>query len=478
MERANTTTITPHEKAVQINLDRRFYGTFAEIGAGQEVARWFFVVGGASGTLAKTISAYDMAFSDAIYGKGERYVSQVRLQNMLDYEFALLIERLNAKRGKDTSFFVFADTVSARNYLGTNECHGWMGIKFQVQPQAHPSEIIIHVNMLDKENIQQQEALGVVGVNLTYGAFYLNADPAKLIASLLDGLSTARIEVDMIKFIGPCFRTVDNRLMSLQLVEQGLSNATLIGANGDVLQPSEVLHKKPILVERGSFRPVTKVNLDMLDGARQQFLRDADVKEDEIVELMEITMRNLLSTGAIDHHDFLARADTINAVGKMVLISNYAEYYKLGAYLQRYTKSRIGLVLGIPNLEELFDTKYYDALEGGILESFGRLFKNDLKLYVYPFLDPAQDKVNTARDVKIPDHLRHLFDYLMDNRYIEQIEKFHPEYLGIFSRAILAKIRDHDHSWEKMVPDEVATIIRDRNFFGYTVPAPVPAAES
>ena len=257
MEPSNTKTITPHEKAVQINLDRRFYGTFAEIGAGQEVARWFFVVGGASGTLAKTISAYDMAFSDAIYGKGERYVSQPRLQNMLDYEFALLIERLNEKRGKDTSFFVFADTVSARNYFGTNECHGWLGIKFQMQPQAHSSEIIIHVNMLDKENLQQQEALGIIGVNLIYGAFYLHTDPVKLIASLLDGLSTARIEVDMIKFIGPYFRNIDNRLMSLQLVEQGLSNATLIGADGDVLQPSEVLHKKPILVERGSFRPVT-----------------------------------------------------------------------------------------------------------------------------------------------------------------------------------------------------------------------------
>jgi hypothetical protein len=469
MEPTNTTTITPHEKAVQINLDRRFYGTFAEIGAGQEVARWFFVVGAASGTLAKTISAYDMAFSDAIYGKGERYVSQVRLQNMLDYEFALLIERLNAKRGKETSFFVFADTVSARNYLGTNECHGWMGIKFQMQPQAHSSEIIIHVNMLDKENRQQQEALGIIGVNLTYGAFYLHTDPVKLITSLLDGLSTARIEVDMIKFIGPYFNNVDNRLMALQLVEAGLSNATLIGANGDVLQPSEVLHKKPILVERGSFRPVTKVNLDMLDGARQQFLRDAEVKEDEIVELMEITMRNLLSTGAIDHHDFLARADTINAVGKMVLISNYAEYYKLAAYLQRYTKCRIGIVLGIPNLRELFDVKYYDTLEGGILESFGRLFKNDLKLYVYPFLDPSLDQITTALHVEIPEHLKHLFTHLTENRYIEPIEHYHKEYLGIFSRAILAHIRDQDHRWEEMVTPEVATIIKDRHFFGYRV---------
>ena len=467
MEQLNTTTITPHEKAVQINLDKRFYGTFAEIGAGQEVARWFFRVGGAAGTLAKTISAYDMAFSDAIYGKGERYVSKARLHNMLDYEFHLLIERLGEKRGATTSFFAFSDTVSARNYLGTNECHGWLGVKFQLQPQAEASEIIIHVNMLDKENIQQQEALGIVGVNLTYGAFYLHSEPEKLVASLLDGLSTARIEVDMIKFGGPYFSNVDNRLMALQLVEKGLSNAALIGANGDVLQPSEVLHKKPILIERGSFRPVTFVNLDMLAGAREQFLTDAKLKAEDITEIMEITMSNLLTTGVIDHRDFLARADTINAVGKMVLISNYAEYYKLAAYLQRYTKSRIGIVLGIPNLKELFDEKYYEMLEGGILESFGRLFKNDLKLYVYPFLDPAYPELTTVSNMDVPEHVTHLFQHLVKSGYIEQIDNVHREYLGIFSRAILAKIRKGDSSWEQMVPGEVAAAIKKNAFFGY-----------
>jgi hypothetical protein len=462
----NTTTISTHEKAVKINLDKRFYGTFAEIGAGQEVARWFFRVGGASGTLAKTMSAYDMQFSDAIYGKGERYVSQPRLHNMLDYEFALLFERLNAKRGDTTSFFVFADTVSARNFLGTNECHGWLGIKFQLQPRAHPSEIVIHVNMLDKDNLQQQEALGIIGVNLCYGAFYLHAEPEKLIASLLDDLSTTRIEVDMIKFTGAYFSNVDNRLMSLQLVEKGLSNAALIGAKGDVLQPSEVFHKKPILIERGSFRPVTLVNIDMLDGARSQFLSDAEVKQEEIVELMEITMNNLLSSGALDHRDFLARADVINAVGKMVLISNYAEYYKLAGYLQRHTQSRIGLVLGIPNLKELFDVKYYDSLAGGILESFGRLFKNDLKLYVYPFLE-SSGQLSTLENVWVPEHLKHLFKHLLENRYFEGIGNYHKEYLTIFSRAILAKIRANDRSWEKMVPPEVAQAIMQNCFFGY-----------
>ena len=455
------------QKALQINLDAKKYGTFAEIGAGQEVARWFFRVGGASGTLAKTISAYDMAFSDAIYGKGERYVSLPRLQNMLDYEFNLLIERLGEKRGSQTSFFVFSDTVSARNYLGTNECHGWMGIKFQLQPQAEPSEIIIHVNMLDKENLQQQEALGTVGVNLTYGAFYLHSEPEKLIASLLDGLSTSRIEVDMIKFIGPYFSNVDNRLMALQLVEKGLSNAALIGANGDVLQPSELLHKRPILIERGSFRPVTYVNLDMLDGARQQFLNAAHVKQEELVELMEITMSNLLTTGAIDHRDFLARADTINAVGKMVLISNYAEYYKLASYLQRYTKSRIGIVLGIPNLKELFDEKYYEMLEGGILESFGRLFKNDLKLYVYPLQPSSGDELKTVNNIRVQPELQPLYDYLAGRGSFVDLDNFRPEFLSIFSRDVLRRIAAADDSWETMCPPAVAELIKRRGFFGY-----------
>ncbi len=459
--------LSTQEKARQVNLDRRFYGTFAEIGAGQEVARWFFVVGGASGTIAKTISAYDMTFSDAIYGKGERYVSKTRLVNMLDYEFALLLERLNEKRGKDTSFFTFANTVSARNYAGTNECHGWMGVKFQLQPQAHPNDIYMHVNMLDKENVQQQDALGILGVNLIHGAFYFHSEPEKFIANLLDGLSTSRIEVDMLQFRGPYFRNVDNRLLSLQLVEQGLSNATLIGAEGEVLQPSEVFHKKPILIERGSFRPVTNVNIDMLDGAREHFLEDADLKDGEAVEIMEITMRNLLSCGVLDHSDFLARADTINAVGKMVLISNYAEYYKLAAYLQRYSKRKIGIVMGIPNLREVFDEKYYEGLEGGILESFGRLFKNDLKLYVYPYLDPSMNLLTTVNEMEVPPNLVHLYKHLLENKFIEPIADYKKEYLGIFSRHVLTKIREHDHSWEEMVPKEVAERIKERRFFGY-----------
>jgi hypothetical protein len=337
-----------HRKALAINLDARRYGTFAEIGAGQEVVRWFFRVGGAAGTIAKSISAYDMAVSDAIYGQTERYVARKRLQSMLDYEHELNLQRLRDARGDTTAFFAFSDTVSARNFAGTNDCHGWMGVKFQAHPRDQDSQIIIHVRMLDTENQLQQEALGIVGVNLLYGAFFLHHDPERLIESLIHNLTTDRIEIDMIEFTGIEFRSVDNRMMSLKLVQLGLSGAAMFGAHGQVLQPSEVLYRHPVLVERGSFRPVTRVNMDMLNSANEAFsksLLESGVQA-QPVQLLEITMRNLMASGEIDYRDFLARADMMAATGKIVLISDYFEYYRLAGYLRRYTNQRIGIAMG------------------------------------------------------------------------------------------------------------------------------------
>src|SRR5215470_12369058 len=346
-------TVDTHTKALQINLDQRRYGTFAEIGAGQEVVRWFFRAGGAAGTIAKSMSAYDMAVSDAIYGKAERYVCRQRLEAMLQHEHQLNLERLMDTRGGDTAFFAFADTVSARNYAGTNECHGWMGVKFQSRPRDQDSQIIIHVRMLDAENALQQEALGIVGVNLLYGAFFLFAEPEMLMESLLDGLTTQRIAIDMIEFSGIEFRQVDNRLMSMKLVQLGLSGAAMFDPSGAVLQPSEVLYKKHVLVERGSFRPVCHVNIDMLRCARENLLRDLAAAEpnepdpsESVIELMELTMRNLREEGGgVDRADFLARADMMAASGKTVLISDYFEYYRLAAYLGQYTKRKIAITL-------------------------------------------------------------------------------------------------------------------------------------
>ena len=384
--------LTTTQKARLINVDAPIYGTFAEIGAGQEVAREFFHAGGASGTIAKSISAYDMVFSDAIYGKSPRYVSRERLNLMLDHEYALLAERLSAVRGDRTNFFVFADTVATGNLQGTNEAHGWLGIRFQAAPLSEPSDIVLHVRMRDKDTVLQQQALGIVGVNLIYGALYLRSDPRALIESLQENLGIDRIEVDMLHFSGPSFEAIDNRLMALHLVECKLSNAVMFGPQGEVLQPSEVLHKKAILVERGSFRPVTHVNVDMIACATAQFVQESAVKGKEVIVLMEITMNNLLSEGALDARDFLSRVDLLADMGFTVLISNYSEYYRLTSYFRRYTKEMIGVAVGINNLLEIFNEKYYDNLEGGILESFGRLFRNAVKLYVYPMSREAYER--------------------------------------------------------------------------------------
>ena len=468
--------LTTDRKALLINLDQRRYGTFAEIGAGQEVVRWFFHVGGAAGTIAKSMSAYDMAVSDAIYGTVERYVCRERLESMLNHEHALNLSRLQDTRGDTTCFFVFADTVSARNYKGTNECHGWMGVRFQAYPRDQDSQIIMHVRMLDTDNALQQEALGIVGVNLLYAAFFLAHDPEKLIESLRDNLSLRRIEIDMIEFSGIAFRQVDNRVMSLRLVQLGLSNAAMFAASGDVLQPSEVLRKKPILVERGSFRPVTHVNVDMLRSAHEKFALETQVAKESVVPLMEITMKSLQDVsggqdGQIDLRDFLARADVLAACGTTVLISNYFEYYRLAAYLTTFTNNMIGITMGAASLLELFDEKYYTGLAGGILEAFGRLFKNDLKIYVYPLRNPASGELTTVQNMKIAPPLRELFNYLMEKGCLVQLDNYNPAYLPIFSRDVLQKIKACDNAWTEAVPPEVADVIRKRAFFGYKKPA-------
>jgi hypothetical protein len=454
-----------NKKALQLNLDKRIYGTFAEIGAGQEVARRFFHVGGAAGTVAKTISAYDMTFSDAIYGPTPRYVSRQRLNTMLDHEFELLQERLDAKVGSERTFFVFANTVAARSFRRHDESHGWLGIRFQSAPRSPTSEIIIHVRMLDEENVEQQEALGIIGVNLIYGAFYLRHRAENLISSLMDDLTSRRIEVDMVQFSGPEFAGVDNRIMSLQLVAQGLTKAALFRADGQAVQPADVFYKKPLLVERGSFRPVTLLTNDMLECTRAMFLEEEGVRGEEPEVLMEITMQNLLSSGGLDLRDFLDRVDMLGALGRTVLISNYGEYYRLVDYLTRYTDRMIGLPLGIPALSEIFDEKYYENLDGGILEGLGRLFKQGVRLFVYPSLNP-DGSILDATQFQVAPTLRHLYLHLLENRFILPARGYKREALGITSSDVLAKIRRKDPQWESLVPPEVAAIIKSRRLFG------------
>ena len=452
-------------KALKVNLDNGFYGTFAEIGAGQEVARHFFTAGGAAGTIAKTMSAYDMTFSDAIYGSSPRYVSRERLETMLGHEQRLLIERLGATASDTRRFFVFADTVAARSFRRHDESHGWMGLRFQHAPHADFSDIIVHVRMLDTENLFQQEALGITGVNLIYGAAFNHQDPHRLIGSLLDDLKPGRIEVDMIRFSGPAFPDVDNRIMSLELVVQKLTRATLFRPDGEVVQASDAFYKRPILVERGSFRPVTHVTNDMLDGAKRLFEREQGVEGEEPAILMEITIKNLLSHGPLDLHDFLDRIDLLGALGRTVLISNYGEYYKLVNFLTRYTEKPIGLPMGIPGLHEIFNSGHYNDLEGGILEALGRLFKRNVRLYVYPFLATSGELV-TCENFRTPHGLENLYEHLRVNNLIRPIEDYRPDYLRIHSPKVLEMIAAGDANWETMVPEAARDVIKKRGLFG------------
>jgi len=451
------------QKALQINTDAKRYGTFAEIGAGQEVVRWFFRVGGAAHTVAKTISAYDMSVSDAIYGPTEHYVSRYRLKAMLEYEYNLLLERLDNQRGSKNAFFAFADTVATRKEGG----HGWLGIRFQDQPGADPSEIYIHVRMLDKENVRQQEALGMMGVNLIHGAFYAHGTPEALIGSLLDNLTWERIEVDMIRFAGPAFAGVDNRLMALQLVRKDLTEAAMFTAEGEAVQWAELLYNKPVLIQRGSFRPVTRGTLEVLERGLQQFLLEPGLHGEKPVVLMEMTLRHLTTGDAIDTADFLQRADTLRALGRTVLLSNFRRFHRLAWYLSRYTNRPLGIALGASHLAEVFDESFYNESEGGLLGGLGQLFKNPARLYVYPHLEPDSDEPLTADNFPVAPHLKHLYAYLLENRYIQGIPNYSPALARIRRRDVLERIRGGDDSWEPLVPPAIVEVIKREKLFGW-----------
>ncbi len=465
-------SLSTTQKAQAVNFDRNQYGTFAEIGAGQEVARWFFRVGGAAGTVAKSMSAYDMAVSDAIYGKSRRYVSQERLHHMLEHEYGLLHERLASERGAEARFFVFADTVAARSFSRQQDGLGWMGIRFQGAPGQEPNDIVLHVRLLDEDNVKQQEAVGIIGVNLVHAAMHYTTDPHRILGSLLDNLEPWRAEIGMVRFTGPDYAGVDNRLMALELVKRGLAKATLFNVCGEVVHPSEVLYGKPIIVERGSFRPVTHTTLHMLQSSKAQFVQEPSVQGENMTVLFEMTLHNLTDGDGIDEQDFLERVDILGAVGEdlaenyHIMVSNFAEYYRLAAYLLRYSKEPIGVAMGVPTLKELFEEKYYEELEGGILESFGRMFKNDLRLYVYPSLAEGGQVLN-ARNLQVASHLQSLYEYLLSNGFIRRIEDFREDYLPILSRDALKQIRSGDPQWEQLVPESVAQLIRERGLLGY-----------
>ncbi len=460
------------QKALAVNLDPEIYGSFAEIGAGQDVAANFFKAGASSGTIAKTMSAYDMTFSDAIYGvqQKKRYVSEERLISMLDHEYDLLIERLAKLRGNNTTFFAFSDTISALNYNKTNEGHGWMGVRFQTEPNGAPNEVVLHVKLIDNNNNRQQHATGVLGVNLLYACFYYREIPLIFLLSLMDNIEKDRIQIDMIRFDGPAFAKVDNRLMSLHLVRYGFSDAALFGPDGKNRQPSEVLYKKHIVVLRGRFRPVINVHMDMLRTGVKQFMEEADVDKANVVVINELTLQSLKERNAdekaeIDEKDFLDRVDILCSLGQTVMISNFQRYYKLVAYLSTITKLKIGVVVGYPNLEYIFSEEHYVDLPGGILESFAALFSRKVKLFIYPTL--RDGVICNCIKFSPPAQLIDLFRYLIANDKIEDILHYDESNLHVQTDAILQQIKQDAEGWETHVPAEVAAMIKNRHLFGY-----------
>jgi hypothetical protein len=460
---------TTNQKALELNQDPAKYGAFAEIGAGQEVARWFFVVGGASRTVAKSTSAYDMAVSDALYGKADRYVSRQRLEAMLQLEYEQLVTGLGAARGDRTAFFAFGDTVATRRHGHDENGRGWLGVRFQSEPFAAASEVIVHVHLRDSNPVLEQEALGVLGVNLIHGAFYGRQNLSALVASLMEGLSRERVEVDMIKVSGPAFAGCDNRLLSLQLVEQALTDAAMFTAEGEVVQPSEVIHNRPVLVERGHFRPATRPAIDLLERAREQFLEEPGLRGAKPVVLAEMTLRSLRAGAdvAVSHDDFLARADVLHVLGFDVLISRFQPFYQLAAYLAEYTDRMIGIAVGLPAMKDIMDDRFYGDLSGGVLESVGRLFKRSVKMYVYPTADPTTGRIVSLSDVQVPSPQDRIRDLLLDLGRMVPLRPSDTACLSTHTADALARLQRGDPSWERMVPPVVAETIKQKRLFGY-----------
>ncbi len=461
-------TLETEQKALEINLDDNIYGTFSEIGAGQEVARYFFQVGAAAGTIAKTMSAYDKVYSDKIYGPepSGRYVCESRLYKMLDHEYDLMTTRLQNER-PGCNFFVFADTVSAINYSRTINGNGWLGLRFQLHPDGEPNDLIVHARMHDADNRLQQQAIGILGVNMVHACYMCSDKIEDLIQSLLDNLH-GRVSVDMIRLSGPEFRSVDNRLLSLYLVKHGLSKVAMFGPDRTPVHASEFLYRKACLVVRGSYRPVTLVNFDMIQSAFEQFREMDKVDARKSYLLTEITLSNLRGTnGNIDDNDFLDRAELLNAMGQTVIISNCDTYHELTHYLAEYKVPLIGFVIGVRELLDLITQRYYDNMDGKLLSAFGELFARTVQFFVYPAQQEGSAELMTAANLPVPEGVRFLYQHLLEGKQIVDIEGYNSDVLHIYSKRVLEMIAHSEEGWEQMVPAKVANLVKEKCLFGF-----------
>ncbi|MEN9304417.1 MAG: hypothetical protein RL264_2846 [Bacteroidota bacterium] len=471
--RENQLRLTTEEKALKINLTSDIYGCFAEIGAGQEVAANFFKAGGSSGTIAFTQSAYDMKVSDSMYGVASRYVCEERLHTMLETEYNHLAETL-PKKHKEARFFAFCNTVESLNYHKTNQGQGWVGIRFQLHLNGPVNDIILHIKMHDNSHKGQQEALGILGVNLIHASYFHTDNLDNFLEAIVQRLPRDRMEIDMLRVKGPDFYNVDNRVIALNLVKRGITDATLFNPKKEVLQPATALYKKNILLMRGRFRPVTKVHLDMIHQGKTAFLREERVDEKKVSVVFELTLKDLTADGKISDSDFLDRAELLCSLGYTVMISNYLKHYKMVEYLSAISKgSLMGVILGVYNLNTIFDERYYDNLPGGLLEAFGRGFGHNVKLYVYPALNVEDGSLYNLDNMRLAKNLVGLMHYMRDNDKMAPIEEYDKQLLHIHSDDVLSKIKAGASSWENDVPESVVTAIKKMELFGFRQPATV-----
>ncbi len=456
------------EKSVRININSGFYGTIAEIGGGQETARHLFQAGGASNTVAKSVSAYDKSFSDHFYNEGKpaRYVAEERLVKMIDYEYDELIKILDDKT--DRKFFAFANTVETLNYAKTNQGNGWLGIALQGTDRQKPNKILIHVKLHENDTLLQQYSLGALGINLIHGGLFAGDDPRKVLLSLTDNLGTDRVEIDYIYADGPDYKWVDNRLLNLMLVSKGMTPAIMFDETGRVRQPGEMLYKKNVLLMRGYFRPINNLTLDFLKDSLAIFKRDEDYKPDNTIAFCEISLKNLLQDDEqLDEKDFLNRVNLLNLAGQSVMVSNFYRYFKLVDYFAQFKMIKLRIALGMPTFDKIFHSSQYTDLRGGLLEAMGILFQENVKLYLYPYTDMNTGEIIYPADDHFKDEYKLLWQYLIATRKILLLQGIPSNQLKITASYISKLIEAADENLSAYLPREVAEAIVNEKLFGY-----------
>lgn len=442
------------EKALRINLDPAFYGSFAEIGAGQETANWFFRAGAAAGTVAKSLSAYDMTVSDSIYGTSKRYVSEERLEQMMDIEFAQLIDRLGEKRGENTRFFAFCNTVKAKGYRDNGPWSAWLGVRFQLKPGAEPSDLVMHVRLLIPDHDLQMRVLGILGVNLLHALFYDCDRMDTFVQSVGEHVDRHFFEIDYMRFSGNGFSMFDNRILALQLVRSGLSEATLFCPDGTVAQPADLLYKRPIVLMRGSFMPLCNIHIEMMESVRAKFYESLpEEQQSREIDICELSLSNLLRGNEVDMLEFIDRADALAATGKTVMITNITHFHRISELLNSYTKEPIAIALSIGLLNELFKDKWVEDIPGGILASMGHIFRNKTRFYVTPWINRATGEFVTAGTYRAPEEYHYLYRHLRESGKIIEVPYFNQKLLMSTPRDIVRMIQEGDEAWREYVPE-------------------------